>query len=381
MKSIVGIFLLGLLTAGLVVQNQTTQTIDITQPDINIGSITPKVFDHLEHTRPLITTVEFIEAIEINPIGSTVGDFRFDRGGNIYFTSTDPATTDPRAMGVSILRFDKQKKEQKEVPMEGILKEEEGKELAWQCYDVDNFGNVYVGISHWTSTVPRHIFVLNVEGDVISKFDLPNFLPYSIAVDDSENIWIAGESFSTENANTKGARGQGQIRVYDKEGNLIAIPVGGFKPEDIASGSFVEDGPKIKFILQGETGTIYNFNGIQLADVWSYPLQQQSTNTSKHLLGLIGSDNYAVWHGAYINQASQEPFMMLISLAGDRLTSENKLMIKSKRSFIPAGADKESNIYFLSGEQGKTLLRRAKIHLTKSHLNKKTEQIQFINYE
>lgn len=381
MKSIVSFFLLGLLTAGLVAQNQSDQTIDILQPDIDISSITPKVFHQLKHATPLTTKIEFIDEIEIHPVGPTVGDFRFDREGNIYFTSTDPSMTDPKDMGVSIVRFDNGKKEQKVVPMEEVIKEEQGKELAWQCYDVDDSGSVYIGISHRTSAVPRHLFALNTDGAIISKFDLPNFLPYSISVDDAGRIWIAGESFSAEKASTKGARGQGQIRVYDKDGNLAGIPVGGFKPDDIASGSFVKEGSTTRFILQGENGMVYNFDGTELADVWSYPLKQQSTNAPKHIFGLMFGNNYAVWYGAYLSEVSQEPFLMLASLTGDRLTSENKLMIKSKRSFIPAGANKEGDIYFLSASRGRTLLRRAKVYLDKPPSNKKNEQIHFVNYE
>lgn len=381
MKSILSFFLLGLLAAGLVVQKQNTQTIDIVQPEIDISSVTPKVFHQLKQTKPLSTKIEFIEALEINSVGPTVGDFRFDGEGNIYFTSTDPAMSDPKDMGVSIVRFDRRKKEQKAVPLEAILTAEQGKEIAWQCYDVDDFGNVYIGISHRTSAVPRHIFILSIEGDVISRFDLPNFLPYSISVDDADRIWIAGESFGAEIANTRGVRGQGQIRVYGKGGNLIAIPVGGFKPEDIAGGNFVKAGSRIKFYLQGENGMVHNFAGTELADVWSYPLQQQSTNRSNQLFGLMFCNDYAIWYGAFLSEARQEPFIMLASLTGDRLTSENKLMVRSKRSFIPVGASRDGDIYFLSVEHGKTILRTAKVYLDRPHPNKSDEQIQFVNYE
>lgn len=381
MKSIVSFFFLGLLTAGLVVQNHSTQIIDSIQADIDINSVTPRIFLQLKQANPQTTKIEFIEELKIAPIGSTVGDFRFDREGNIFFTSTDPAMANPKDLGVSIVKFDRKKKEQKVVPMEEVLKEEQGKEIAWQCYDVDDFGNIYIGISHRTLAAPRHIFVLNVEGDVISRFNLPNFLPYSISVDDTGGIWIAGESFGAETTNSKGVRGQGQIRVYDKGGNLIAIPVGGFKPEDIASGSFVKADSRIKFFLQGENGIVYNFAGTELMDVWSYPLQQESTNASKHLFGLMFCNDYAIWHGAFLSEATQEPFIMLASSAGDRLTSENKLMIKSNRSFIPVGASKDGDIYFLSVERGKTILRTAKVYLDKHHPNKRNEQIHFVNYE
>jgi hypothetical protein len=383
MKAFATPLVLGILIAVFLVQDRRPVDKDSVGVDLHVSSITPRAL-HQESTAPSrATKIEFVEDIEIGSVGPTVGDFKFDKAGNVYFTSTNGSISDSKDIGISIIKFDKQKREQRLISMDSIISAEPGEKLAWQCYDVDNDGNVYVGVSYWDSASPKRIFVLNSEGSIASRFNLPNFLPYNIAIDQVGNVWIAGEMFNPDTPRVRGARGQGQIRVYDRNGNLLRIPLEGFKPEDIASGSFIKGNSSIKFILQSDKGVVYNFSGTEFADAWSYGYQQQAANSSsnisdKQLLGITVHNDYVVWQGLHISESSRKPFIMLESLSGEWLTPENELWSKSGKYFSPAGADTNGHMYFLSlVDRNKIMLKKARVYPDKNR--SKNKGVRFID--
>jgi len=373
MKSVAGFFVMGALAGIFVLHASNRRQTDVrfnSNPEVMVNSVPQRIFATESTGAQLAIRTKVLEELEIQPIGSLVRDFKFDSNENVYFISTDANASNPRESVSRIIRVDRVTRSQR------VLWVEQPDQMVLQSYDVDESGGIFVASSRRNSPL-KYISSLSPEGNLISTIDLVNFRPYAIAVDRAGNIWLAGDAPDQSSTNNRG-----EIRIYDHGGTLIATPLGGFTSEAVDRGHFVENRGNMLFMVEGETGIVYNFEGMRVRDAWSYPRQEANTPSSqreKRFSGLTICNGYAIWSGTTPPSDSQYSFVMLASPTGNVAMPENTLTTKSGQRVTLVGADRRDHLYFLGIDGHKPILKKSKLVVKKANAKLRGAELVLVN--
>jgi hypothetical protein len=311
-----------------------------------------------------------IETIPLNYDSEYLGDFKFDRDGNIYFRASFPAKDE---IGKSeIVRFSPASGEYKEIVPRSMANGKKMKSFILQGFDVDPSGNVYIATAN-----PESVVIESSQDKPISNFALKDFLPVKISVDSSGRVWVGGDIILSSASHQLSTS---QIRVYDPSGKLISVPVEGMTEGELFNGLFVHDGADSKFVSGIKLHT-YDFREQKLSRTADYPftspsekvslLKKEADNSSpqqsdqggftRMLSGVSPVKGSLIWYGMLPDKNSgafNQGFIALASASAQALTPE---IVLPKEYGSPVGIDYQGVMYFLGKKDGQLVLRKAKL--------------------
>jgi hypothetical protein len=293
--------------------------------------------------------------------GPYVSKLRFDTFGNIYFKTYAP---EERQDPVQWFKLDPRTLRYERILIPGLRGDEHIGNIA-----LGDDGKVYVAFA--LPTRRGGLVVIAPDGSLFSRIDTGSFIISKLVLDRNGRLWTSGQLFEASAPDAKLA--DSQIRVYEQNGQLVGVPLGGLEVGDSSLSEFAVDDRGVKFISHSESA-LYQFAGTSIQSAYRRPFQSctdikqassRSTSPAEHrqVQGIVTLGNLRLWWGNIETEdgTAGESFVGITTAKGEPLTPEVKLPAEYA---AVAGVDGEGTIYAYSTSTGHSELKKARLVLS-----------------
>lgn len=342
------------------------QTESTRDAEVDINSVVP-----LERTIPSATphspkmkirntfvTITPVETIPLDFLtrGEYLSTIRLDLDGNIYLKSYAPPDQ------TLLFKFNPNRREHQR-----IVPELEGTDTM-RDFVIGEEGKVYISVS----SAPRRgaIVILSPDGSLMSRIQTGSFLISKFSIDAIGRIWAAGQLF--EGAREGAPLRDVQLRVYDQNGQMISVPVGGLDIGDSELSLLVMDDNTVKFISHAKSA-VFDFADTKLIAGYVYPFRNvtdirqskvkaRSPRQRRLTTSIAEVGGKKIWCG-YIESGQDtypKSFIGITNSMGEALTPE--IMLPVEYGAL-AGVDNQGNLYAYAIIKDHIVLKKFKIEI------------------
>jgi hypothetical protein len=286
---------------------------------------------------------------------------KFDGPGNIYLRTYAP---EERKDQIEWFKLDATTLRYEKIAIPGIGADEHLGEIA-----VGDYGKVYAALALPTRRGAMAVIAPN--GSLVSRIDTGSFIVHKLVVDRSGRLWTSGQLFEASAPDAKLA--DSQIRVYDQNGQLLGVPLGGLEVGDSSLSEFAADDGGVKFISHSQSA-LYQFVDTSVESAYQRPfhsstdirqenLRPTSPEDRRHVDGIAELGQLRLWWGKIETEdgTARESFVGITTARGEALTPEVKLPAEYAGL---AGVDGDGNIYAYSRNGDNIGLKKARLILS-----------------
>lgn len=314
--------------------------VSIDKPNQSIVPVTPNKLEIVEHGKVFLPE-------DANYLSSC----RFDLDGNAYIRAMKLHNGETQ---YSILRIAAQTMKVTQIVIPDLGQK-------WLMgFDLDSSGLIHALFQDERGN--GFVSVFNNEGNVIYRFDIEGFTPNNIFVDPQGLNWITGIPSGDKLLSFgKVLSGETQIRIYDSNGALMGVPLGGLKGGEELGALYFDS--KKAFFVSNNNAVIYSFASekFQKAREW---IPRKGPKSDWVLLGITKHNGRYIWYGTSRASSSSSAFGLgFIGRSDEEWNQVYEEAILPAQYSRVAGIDHLGNLFSYAQADGRTVLIKSKLNL------------------